>query len=116
MSDTSFCAGARDGKSGPCIGTDSYKFHKANLINKKHFSGDSGGGMVLKVDKSWRIVGIISAAVGKFASVDEKIVQICDLNNHLVYTDVSNFREWIEQVVLETLDILYKKNSHGPHN
>jgi hypothetical protein len=35
MSDTSFCAGARDGKSGPCIGTDSYKFHKANLINKK---------------------------------------------------------------------------------
>jgi hypothetical protein len=62
--------------------------------------------MVLKVDDSWRIVGIISAAVGKFASVDEKIVQICDLDNYLVYTDVSKFREWIEQVVLETLDIL----------
>ncbi len=62
--------------------------------------------MVLKVDDSWRIVGIISAAVEKFASVDEKIVQICDLDNYLVYTDSSKFRELIEQVVLETLDIL----------
>jgi secreted trypsin-like serine protease len=70
------------------------------IIN--NFSGDSGGGMVLEVDGSSRIVGIISAAIAKPAIVSGKLMWVCNLNNYLVYTDVSKFREWIEQVVLET--------------
>jgi hypothetical protein len=29
-------------------------------------------------------------------------VSPCDLNNYLVYTDVSKFNSWIEQVIIET--------------
>jgi secreted trypsin-like serine protease len=75
----------------------------SNLKNQIHFfSGDSGGGMVLKVGGLKKIIGIVSAAVAKSATVGGKNTSICDLDNYLVYTDVSKFYNWIEQVVLET--------------
>jgi secreted trypsin-like serine protease len=58
--------------------------------------------MVLKVDGLWRVVGIVSAAVARFADIDGNLQLICNLDNYLVYTDVSKFYNWINQVVLET--------------
>jgi secreted trypsin-like serine protease len=69
---------------------------------KIYFSGNSGGGMVLKDDKLWKLVGIVSAAVAKKAEIYGKNQTICDLNNYLVYTDVSKFSDWIDQVIQET--------------
>jgi hypothetical protein len=58
--------------------------------------------MVLKVDGLWRVVEIVSAAVARFADIDGNLQLICNLDNYLVYTDVSKFYNWINQVVLET--------------
>jgi secreted trypsin-like serine protease len=75
----------------------------SDLKNQIHFfSGDSGGGMVLEVDGWTKIIGIVSAAVGKSATVGGKNTSICDLNNYLVFTDVSKFHNWIEQIFLES--------------
>ncbi len=74
----------------------------SNFKNQIHFSGDSGGGMVLEVDGLRKIIGIVSAAVAKPVIVENKRRSICDLDNYLVYTDVSKFYNWINQVVLET--------------
>jgi hypothetical protein len=48
------------------------------------------------------MVGIVSAAVGQYAIIDEKARLICNLDNYLVYTDVSKFYNWINQVILES--------------
>jgi secreted trypsin-like serine protease len=69
---------------------------------KHYFSGDSGGGMVLEVDGTRRLVGIISAAVAKEVVIQGKNAKICDLDSYLVYTDVSKFHGWINQVIRET--------------
>ncbi len=74
----------------------------SNFKNQIHFSGDSGGGMVLEVDGLRKIIGIVSAAVAKPVIVENKRRSICDLDNYLVYIDVSKFYNWINQVVLET--------------
>jgi secreted trypsin-like serine protease len=103
MSDTSFCAGARDGKTGACNGN---LFNFPDLFQeniKIIFSGDSGGGMVLKIDGLQKLIGIISASAGQSAIINGENELICDLHNYLVYTDVSKFYHWINQVVLETI-------------
>jgi secreted trypsin-like serine protease len=103
MSDTSFCAGASDGETGPCNGKRFYLTNKSQTkFSTENFSGDSGGGMVLKVGGLSRIIGIISASDGQYAIVDGKVKLICNLDNYVVYTDVSKFHSWINQVVLET--------------
>jgi hypothetical protein len=58
--------------------------------------------MVLRVENLWKIVGIISAALGQFADIDGELKLICNLDNYLVYTDVSRYNDWIDQVILET--------------
>jgi secreted trypsin-like serine protease len=58
--------------------------------------------MVLKIDRLWKLIGIVSAAVAKQKIINNRLVSICDLNNYLVYTDVSKFYNWINQVVLNT--------------
>jgi hypothetical protein len=58
--------------------------------------------MVLKIQDSWKLVGIVSAAVAKNVIIDNKIAKICDLNNYLVYTDVMKFSDWIYEVAFET--------------
>ncbi len=58
--------------------------------------------MVLEVNGLTKLVGIVSAAVAKAAIVYGENRKICDLNNYLVYTDVSKFHEWINQVIFET--------------
>jgi secreted trypsin-like serine protease len=76
---------------------------EAKFFLTETLSGDSGSGMVLKVNGLWKIVGIVSAAVAKpviFEQGETKV--ICDLDNYLVYTDVAKFYNWINQVILET--------------
>jgi hypothetical protein len=57
----------------------------------------------LKIDNLWKVVGIVSAAVAKTAEFNGKNEKICDLNNYLIYTDVSQFNDWMYQVILNTI-------------
>jgi hypothetical protein len=74
--------------------------------------------MVLEVDGLSKIVGIVSAAIGKPAIVYGENTSICDLKNYLVYTDVSKFSSWIDQVVLESFmkllfePVVQQSNTH----
>ncbi len=51
---------------------------------------------------------------------DGKTVTICDLNNYLVYTDVSKLNSWIERVIIDsynrTLDGVDDETSAGQSN
>jgi secreted trypsin-like serine protease len=58
--------------------------------------------MVLKVDDVWKLVGIVSAALPIPVSTNGRFRMICDLENYIVYTDVSKFYHWISQVIGET--------------
>ncbi len=59
--------------------------------------------MVLTVDTLQNMIGIISAAEAQFAVVgDGPPKKICNLENFVVYTDVSKFYNWIDRMVLET--------------
>ncbi len=107
MSDTSFCAGARDGKTGACFGNvaDYCSIHllKYKMIKYKIFSGDSGGGLVMKVASGlWKIIGIVSAGNTKTVEVDGEAKLTCDLDVYSIYSDVSKSYNWIFQVILET--------------
>jgi hypothetical protein len=67
------------------------------------FSGFSGAGMVVEVDGLWKLAGMISSCIfDAVARENGKTVSICDLNNYLVYTDVSKFNSWIERVIIES--------------
>jgi hypothetical protein len=67
------------------------------------FSGDSGGGMILNVGGLSKMIGLVSASAAKIIIIDGKKEKICDLDNYVVYSDVSKFYNWINQVVFETL-------------
>jgi secreted trypsin-like serine protease len=59
--------------------------------------------VVLKFGGSWKLIGIISAALAKPVIFNHRELKfICDLDNYLVYTDVAKFSDWINQVILET--------------
>jgi secreted trypsin-like serine protease len=58
--------------------------------------------MVLKVDNLWKMVGIVSAALAQPVIFKNRIVNICDLNYYLVFTDVSKYYDWVYQIVLST--------------
>ncbi|XP_044261146.1 serine protease gd-like [Tribolium madens] len=75
-SETTFCAGNRDG-SGPC-------------------NGDSGAGFIVKREGRWFLRGVVSTAIKKedFS---------CDLNEFVVFSDVGKLREWIKEVIGEGL-------------
>jgi secreted trypsin-like serine protease len=69
---------------------------------RKLFLGDSGGGMVLKVDDEWKIIGIVSSGNLKTVNVSGEAKTTCNLGLYSVFTDVSKYHDWINQVVLET--------------
>lgn len=64
-----FCAGLKNG-SGVC-------------------HGDSGGGLFIKVDNAYHLIGIVSSSL-----TDEGK---CDVLKNAVYTDVLEFRDWIAE-------------------
>lgn len=72
-STSTFCAGDRSGKA-PC-------------------TGDSGGGFVMKrSDNRFYLRGVVSTALK-----DGPL--LCDVNNYVVFADVSKFSEWINQTM-----------------
>lgn len=65
-------------------------FCASNLNVSGACSGDSGGGLFIKVDGIFYIQGLLSAgAVGVFGE--------CDISKHALYTNIQNFAGWIKQ-------------------
>jgi hypothetical protein len=58
--------------------------------------------MVLKVDGLRKIIGIVSSGNFKDVNINNGTKVSCDLGLYSVFTDVSKFHDWINQVVLET--------------
>ncbi|XP_077298945.1 chymotrypsinogen B2-like [Arctopsyche grandis] len=76
ISTNTFCAGKRD-DSGPC-------------------SGDSGGGLYIRSNGTWRIRGIVSLSL-KSTDVDSKV--LCSLRDYVVFVDVAKYIGWIENII-----------------
>ena len=55
--------------------------------------GDSGGGMFLKIDRRWRILGLVSLGGRK----NDGNKQVCDSNVFVVFTDVFKYLDWIRK-------------------
>jgi secreted trypsin-like serine protease len=92
--DTLFCAGSKDGKTGPCRGE--YKLSSLDTLFIYLFlsKGDSGGGLVLEINSNWTLVGLVSAGLIKH--------EVCDLTDYVLYTDVSKFYDWIYAMMIES--------------
>jgi secreted trypsin-like serine protease len=58
----------------------------------------------LSFDGLWKLVGIVSAAIGQpiIFNDQKKAEIICNLDNYVVYTDVAKYNNWINRVILET--------------
>uniref|UniRef100_A0A182SU81 Peptidase S1 domain-containing protein n=2 Tax=Neocellia TaxID=44535 RepID=A0A182SU81_9DIPT len=72
-SDTSFCAGFKNGTS---------------VCN-----GDSGGGMVFKHNNLWYLRGIVSVS----AALQDRFH--CDSKHYVVFTDAAKFTSWIRSLM-----------------
>uniref|UniRef100_A0A182P2J7 Peptidase S1 domain-containing protein n=1 Tax=Anopheles epiroticus TaxID=199890 RepID=A0A182P2J7_9DIPT len=89
-SDTSFCAGFKNGTS---------------VCN-----GDSGGGMVFKHNNLWYLRGVVSVS----AALQDRFR--CDSTHYVVFTDAAKFTSWIKSLIdLFTIDHedLYRKQYDG---
>lgn len=51
--------------------------------------GDSGGGLLIKVDEIYHLKGIVSSSLIKNAGTE------CDISKKAVYTDILKFTDWI---------------------
>ncbi|XP_054279551.1 serine proteinase stubble-like isoform X2 [Macrosteles quadrilineatus] len=71
-----FCAGFRQGTS---------------IKGTSVCNGDSGGGMVFQQDGVWYLRGLVSITVAKQG------LRVCDTNHYVVFTDISNYLDWIAQ-------------------
>jgi len=66
-----------------------WKIFNSITIMCKTFQGDSGGPMVIqRPDKRWLLAGVISWGIG-----------CAEPNQPGVYTRISEFREWINQIL-----------------
>ncbi|XP_050677588.1 serine protease gd-like isoform X2 [Leptidea sinapis] len=70
-SDYTYCAGYRDGTS---------------VCN-----GDSGGGMVFKIQGIWYLRGLVSLSVARHNEYR------CDPSHYVIFTDLAKFLPWIKQ-------------------
>lgn len=69
-----FCAGSEAHGRAPC-------------------NGDSGSGLAMWVNGAWYLRGIVSAALG------DPILNKCDLNTFVIFTDILLFRDWIDRLI-----------------
>jgi secreted trypsin-like serine protease len=58
-----------------------------------NFSGDSGGGFIVKTNGKWYLRGIVSSSLINPDTYE------CDTSNFVVFTDVTKFTDWILQFV-----------------
>lgn len=98
------------------LNTD-YQLCAGNLNGTSICNGDSGGGLVFKINNKWMLRGIVSIAPGlnsKPEIVDSqwslrKLVSMstdddqshCDLTQYVVFTDVVKHYDWIERSLNE---------------
>lgn len=68
-------------------------FCAGNLNTTSICSGDSGGGLVIKLNDGWYIRGIASLA----AKATSGTFDACDLTDFVLFTDVVSFADWIEE-------------------
>lgn len=78
-SNRAFCGGYVNQQKAPCL-------------------GDSGGGFYLRDSSIWKIKGIVS---GSLFSEEYG----CDINKYSLYTNVGWFTEWIEEKMMETMEV-----------
>lgn len=56
-------------------------------------NGDSGGGMVFQQSNVWYLRGLVSITVAKQG------LRVCDTKHYVVFTDVANYIDWINQYI-----------------
>ncbi|XP_012149748.1 coagulation factor IX-like [Megachile rotundata] len=66
--------------------------------------GDSGGGLVFKRNGVWYLGGIVSVSL--HATLQNGVI-VCDSNTLSLYTNVSQYMSWIQ-------DIIHKTETHKP--
>ncbi|XP_045523724.1 proclotting enzyme-like isoform X3 [Pieris brassicae] len=80
-SDDTYCAGFRDGiSSGGKI-----KNKRTSVCN-----GDSGGGMVFRMQGMWYLRGLVSLSVAKHNEYR------CDTSHYVIFTDLAKFLPWLK--------------------
>lgn len=62
------------------------------IIGTSICNGDSGGGLVFEENGIYRIRGIVSLTVGTSENT-------CNSESYVVFTDVAQYLDWIEEVV-----------------
>ncbi|GAB0098572.1 hypothetical protein DMENIID0001_143220 [Sergentomyia squamirostris] len=72
ISETTFCAGWRNGTAVPC-------------------TGDSGSGLLFRRNEKWVLRGIVSMSIS-----DEETSKSCHPKEYTVFLDIFNFLSWIE--------------------
>lgn len=53
-------------------------------------NGDSGSALAINANGAWFLRGVVSAALG------DPILNRCELNTYTIFTDIINFRSWID--------------------
>ncbi|XP_055295953.1 serine protease gd-like [Sitodiplosis mosellana] len=65
-----------------CAGTEKRGYAPCN--------GDSGSALAIYANGAWFLRGLVSAALG------DPILNRCDLNTYAIFTDIINYRTWID--------------------
>lgn len=68
-----------------CAGTEKQGYAPCN--------GDSGSGFAIWANGAWFLRGIVSAALG------DPILNRCELNTFVIFTDIVHFRNWITNYI-----------------
>ncbi|XP_030370829.1 serine protease gd-like isoform X2 [Scaptodrosophila lebanonensis] len=72
LTSRTLCAGNKDAH-GPC-------------------SGDSGAGLMVKINNQWTLRAVVSTA--------QRLGNTCDLSGYVIYSDVSKHLQWIESKIV----------------
>ncbi|XP_028172298.1 serine protease 44-like isoform X2 [Ostrinia furnacalis] len=80
-SEYTYCAGYRNG---------TYDERTGRITSTSVCNGDSGGGMVFKINGLWYLRGLVSLSVARQNEYR------CDPSHYVVFTDIAKFLPWIK--------------------
>lgn len=78
---------------------DDNNFCAGNLNSNSICRGDSGGGLVMHLKDGWYIRGIASLT----PSMRSGPLDVCDLTQFAIFTDVVQFADWINENMDESI-------------